>query len=103
MPTRLKRPSIIKQLIYTLMLSGFLAYMGYSVVSGQYGVESQRVLKNEIVKLEAKNTRLQEEINNYKSKIALFDPNKLDPDILSERARELLSMVHEDDRIILIP
>jgi len=103
MPTRLKRPSIIKQLVYTLMLGGFLTYMGYSVVSGQYGVESQRILKSEIVKLEAKNTRLQEEINNYKSKISLFDPNKLDPDILSERARELLSMVREDDRVIIIP
>ncbi len=100
MPTRLRRPSKIKQLGYTLLLAGFLAYMGFSVVSGQYGIESQDRLKNELIRLEAKNIQLQIAKDKLISQISLFDPEKLDPDILTQRARELLAMVHSDDRIV---
>ena len=103
MSTRLKRPSIIKQLGYTALLGGFLAYMGFSVVSGQYGIESQEELENQIIELKIENSNLTSEVENYKSKISLLDSKNLDPDILSERARGLLSMAKENDRIILFP
>jgi len=103
MPTRLKRPSIIKQLGYTVLLGGFLAYMGFSVTSGQYGIKSQKEIKIQTLELEEQNANLQKDVENFKKKIALFDSKNLDPDILNERARELLSMAQEDDRIVLIP
>ncbi len=101
MPTRLRKPSKIKQLGYTILLAGFLAYMGFSVVSGQYGIESQRELKSQLIQFEEKNAQLQIEKDRLVNQISLFDPEKLDPDILTQRARELLAMVHRDDRIIV--
>lgn len=101
MPTRLRRPSIVKQLGITALLVGFQAYLGYSAISGQYGIVSRQVMLEDMATLKAEKARLQAEIDEYRSRTALFDPAKLDPDILSERAMELLSMVHENDRIVV--
>ena len=101
MPTRLKRPSKIKQLSVTVLLTGLLAYLGYNAISGQYGINGRRQLQDEMVILNAQSARLQTEIDAYHQRIALFDPEKLDPDILSERASALLGMVHKDDRVIM--
>lgn len=103
MPTRIKRPSKTKQLSITAVLICFLGYLGYSVVSGQYGILSHEQMKMDIGELEAKSAKLQVAIDAYNLKIALFDPKQLDPDMLTERARALLSMAHEDDRIIILP
>jgi len=102
MPTRLRRPSKTKKLAITMVLVCFQAYLGYSVVSGQYGIISHEQLKMDISALEAESVKLQAEIDSYNMKISLFDPKRLDPDILSERARALLSMAHKDDRIVLL-
>ena len=102
MPTRHKRPSIIKQLSISALLLAFLAYMGFSAISGKYGTNNKKKLLADIVQLEAESAEMDKEIADYKKRIALFDPAQLDPDILSERARELLSMAHKKDRIIII-
>ena len=102
MPTRQKRPSIIKQLGITIMLGGFLFYMGYSAISGKYGTESREIMFEQIEQLELQSASLEVEIENHKQNIALLDPEKLDPDILSELARSLLAMSNEDDRIIIL-
>ena len=99
MPTRLRKPSRLKQLGVTLLLIGFQAYLGYNAISGQYGIEGRRQLVDQISELKAESARLQAEIDSYHHRIALFDPERLDPDILSERALALLSMAHTDDRI----
>lgn len=103
MLTRLKRPSLFKQLSVTVLLIGFQVYLGYSAISGQYGVEGRWRMQGEISVLKVESARLQAEIDAYKHRISLFDVKKLDPDILTERARELLSMAHKNDRIVLFP
>ena len=102
MPTRHKRPSIIKQLGISMLLSGFMVYMGHSAISGKYGIESAGQMSREIQELKSKSDRLQIELDALGQRISLFDPERLDPDILSERARKLLAMAHKDDRIVLI-
>jgi cell division protein FtsB len=103
MLTRLRRPSIVKQLGLTLLLVVFQIYLGHSALSGQYGVEGRWRMQGEISDLKVESARIQAEIDSYKHRIALFDSKKLDPDILTERARALLSMSHKDDRIVLMP
>lgn len=103
MPTRLKRPSILKQLAVTIVLVGFQVYLGYSVISGQYGLESRKELRTDIAELRVDRAKLQAEIDAYKHRIALFNPDRMDPDILTELARTLLPMAHKDDRIVIFP
>ncbi|AEQ51404.1 Septum formation initiator [Pelagibacterium halotolerans] len=102
MPTRVKRPSILLKLSMTAGLLAFQGYLGYHVVTGAFGIDSQREMLAEITILEARRAALETEIESYEHRIALFDPRRLDPDILTERARALLGLVHPDD-IIIVP
>jgi cell division protein FtsB len=102
MSTRLKRPSFWRQLLFTASLIALQGYLGYSVVSGQFGIESQEQMQVDIGELKAKSFALQAEIDSVRHRSSLFTPQKLDPDIVSERARALLSMAQADDLIIMV-
>lgn len=102
MSTRLKRPSFWRQILFTATLLALQGYLGYSVLSGQFGIESQRTLEGEIGELEATSAALQAEIDAYRHRAALFNPQRLDPDIVTEKARALLSMAQPDDLVVMV-
>ena len=101
MSTRLKRPSFWRQLLLGAGLVAFQGYLGFNVVSGQFGIESQKQMHADLKELRAQSGALQAEIDSYRHRVALFDPTRLDPDIVSERARALLSMAQPDDIIVM--
>jgi cell division protein FtsB len=102
MSTRLRRPSIWRQLLVTAALVAFQGYLGWNAIGGNFGVENQKVMKAEIVDLKVQSAALQAEIDAYRHKVDLFDPNKLDPDLLTERARALLSMAQIGDMVVMV-
>lgn len=102
MSTRLKRPAFWRHVAVALGLLAFQGYLGYSVVTGQFGIESQDVLQNEIDELSARSGALQAEIDSYRHRIDLFQTTRLDPDLVSERARALLSMAQPDDIVVMV-
>lgn len=102
MPTRLKRPSFWRQLLAAAGLVAFQGYLGFSVVSGQFGIQSQAQMHADIEELKAQSAALQAEIDSYRHRVALFAPTRLDPDIVSERARALLSMAQPDDIVVMV-
>lgn len=102
MPTRIKRPSILAKLAVTVALVGFQGYLGYHFFTGAFGIESQQVMLEEMEVLKARQAALQIELDAYRHRIALFNPHRMDPDILTERARALLGMVRPDD-VIIVP
>lgn len=102
MSTRLKRPSFWRHLALTLALIAFQGYLAYNVVSGQFGVESNKIMAGEIEELKARSGALAAEIEATAHRVALFNSSRLDPDILTERARALLSMSQADDVIVMV-
>jgi cell division protein FtsB len=102
MSTRLRRPSIWRQLLITAALVAFQGYLGWNAIGGNFGIESQKMMKAEIVDLKVQSAALQAEIDAYRHKVDLFDPNKLDPDLLTERARALLSMAQIGDMVVMV-
>ena len=102
MSTRLKRPSFWRHLALTLALVAFQGYLGYNVVSGQFGVESQKIMLGQIDELKARSGALAAEIEATTHRVQLFNSTRLDPDILTERARALLSMSQVDDVIVMV-
>ena len=101
MTTRLRRPSIWRQLLVTAALLAFQGYLGWSAIGGNFGIESQKLMKADIVDLKAQSAALQAEIGSYRHKVDLFDPKKLDPDLLTERARALLLMAQIGDMVVM--
>jgi cell division protein FtsB len=102
MPTRLKRPPFWRYLLVAGALIAFQVYLGFNVVSGQYGIESQKRMHAEIQELQAQSAALQASIDAYRHRVTLFDPQRLDPDIVTERARALLWMAHPADVVVMV-
>lgn len=102
MSTRLKRPAFWRHLLLTAVLIAFQAYLGYNVLGGQFGIESQKIMLVQIEDLKAKSSALAADIDATTHRVALFNSNRLDPDILTERARALLSMGQADDVIVMV-
>jgi cell division protein FtsB len=102
MSTRLRRPAIWRPLALTVALIGFQGYLAFSAIGGQFGTENQKRMLADIEVLEAKSSSLQAEIDAYRHRVALFDPGRLDPDIVTERARSLLNMSHPDDIVVMV-
>lgn len=102
MPTRLKRPAVWRPLGLTLALLGFQAYLGFSAIDGQFGIENRTQILLDIDQLKGKSAALQAEIDAYRHRATLMDTRRLDPDIVTERARALLNMANADDIIVMV-
>ncbi|WP_224702433.1 FtsB family cell division protein [Devosia aquimaris] len=102
MPTRLKRPALWRPLALTVALLGFQGYLGFSAIGGQFGIESRTQIMLDIDQLKAKSAALQAEIDAYRHRATLMDPRRLDPDIVTERARALLNMANADDMLVMV-
>ena len=102
MPTRLKRPAIWRPLALTVALLGFQGYLGFSAVGGQFGIENRAQILLDIDQLKGRSAALQAEIDAYRHRSTLMDTRRLDPDIVTERARKLLNMAHADDIIVMV-
>lgn len=102
MPTRLKRPAFWRPLALTVTLLAFQGYLGFSAISGQFGIESHETIVADIKVLEDKSAALQVEIDTFRHRISLMNPRHLDPDLVVERARALLNMAHADDILVMV-
>mgnify|MGYP000501128734 CR=1 FL=1 len=102
MPTRLKRPALWRPLALTAALLGFQGYLGFSAIGGQFGIESRTQIMLAIDQLKASSAALQAEINAYSHRATLMDTRRLDPDIVTERARALLNMANADDVLVMV-
>ena len=102
MPTRLKRPAFWRPLALTVTLLGFQGYLGYSAISGQFGIENREDILADIEILQDRSAALQAEIEAYRHRVSLMNPRHLDPDIVTERARALLNMANAEDVLVMV-
>ena len=102
MSTRLRRPSLWRQLLVTSALVAFQGYLGWSALVGNFGIEGRKSMQTDIDALKVQSGALSAEIESYRHKISLFDPKSLDPDILTEKARAMLSMAQTGDMVVMV-
>jgi cell division protein FtsB len=102
MSTRLRRPSLWRQLLVTAALLAFQGYLGWSAIGGNFGIEGRKAMLADIESLRVQSGTLGAAIDAYRHKVALFAPQSLDPDILTEKARALLSMSEAGDMVVMV-
>lgn len=102
MPTRLKRPPFWRPLALAGTLLAFQGYLGYSAISGNFGIESREAIHADIQVLKDRSSALQAEIDSFSHRNSLMNPRHLDPDIVTERARALLNMANADDILVVV-
>jgi len=97
------RRSRPRQATVLLLCLGLTAYFAHHAIYGRHGLETRStliersaLLEFEIKSLEAVRAKLERDV-------ALLCPEKPDPDIVEEIAREVLGFVHPDDVVVAHP
>jgi cell division protein FtsB len=87
--------------IFPVLALGAAGYFGYHLQIGDHGLKARADLERRKEVLAGELAGLQEVKNRLERDVALLRPESLDPDMLDERARAILNLVHSDDLILL--
>jgi cell division protein FtsB len=79
----------------------FIGYFGVNAFTGNRGLKAKQDLDAQIGELSAELARLKSERSQWERRIELLQSNRLDPDMLDERARTWLGYVHPHDVVTL--
>jgi cell division protein FtsB len=84
------------------VLAGLLiGYFGLHAYTGDHGLRARDELDKQIVTLTAQLDEANAEHDYWERRIRLLKPDGVDPDMLDERARELLDYVGPRDLILI--
>ncbi|MCF1502741.1 MULTISPECIES: FtsB family cell division protein [Hyphomicrobiales] len=100
MATRQRKQSKLKPLALPLGCLLVLAYFSYHAVEGHYGLEALETLEARKVDLNKELDELLAKRAKLERRVALLRPDSLDRDMLDERARQALNLVHPTDIVI---
>jgi cell division protein FtsB len=78
-----------------------VGYFAYHLVNGERGFIALLQLDQQIQEAKANAAILAKERTEVESRVALMRPDQLDPDMLEERTRLMLSVGHPDEVVIL--
>ena len=78
-----------------------VGYFAYHLVNGERGFIALLQLDQQIQEAKANAAILAKERTAVDSRVTLMRPDQLDPDMLEERARLMLSVGHPDEVVIL--
>jgi cell division protein FtsB len=101
MTTRQHRPSKLRRLVLPAVTAAFLGYFAYHAVHGEYGMVGRTKLESQAAELTAELARLDAQKADLLGRVELMRPSSLDQDMVDERARESLSMVHPNEVVIM--
>ncbi|MDJ0930763.1 septum formation initiator family protein [Breoghania sp.] len=101
MYTRQRKQSFLRRLILPGLSAALLLYFALHALSGDYGLIARGQLENNSHALERKLADLKQKRETLERRVVLLRPESLDPDMIDERARDNLNLVHPDEIVIL--
>ena len=102
MVTRKRLRSILTTLGLYVMAALLIGYFGVNAYSGNHGLKAKEDLDQQIATLSTDLDRLKLERAQWERRVALLRADRLDPDMLDERARSLLDYVAPNDLTLMI-
>jgi cell division protein FtsB len=102
MVTRKRLRSILTALGLYAVAALLIGYFGVNAFSGDHGLKAKQDIDQQTAALSVELSRLQVERAQWQRRIALVKSDKLDPDMLDERARALLDYAHPNDLILMV-
>ncbi|WP_298963168.1 septum formation initiator family protein [uncultured Roseibium sp.] len=101
--TRQRKQSFLRRLITPAIAIAALGYFGFHAMSGELGLVGRAMIERQVSELEAELADLSAERQELVARVSLLRPESLDPDMLDERARLNLNLVHETELVVLRP
>src|SRR5260221_5518393 len=95
--TRLK--SLLTGLALYTMAGLMVSYFGVNAYTGKYGLNARQEMDQEIIALTSELARLKRERAEGEQRVSLLRSDRVDPDLLDERARLQLDYAHPRDLV----
>jgi cell division protein FtsB len=80
----------------------FIGYFGINAYTGKNGLNARQGLDQQIADLAAELARAKAARARWERRVALLESDRIDPDMLDERARQLLEFVDPRDVTVMI-
>jgi cell division protein FtsB len=102
MVTHRRRRSILTALALYLIAALFIGYFGVNAFTGNHGLRAQQDLEQQMAAMKDELARVKAERATWEQRVALLRSDRIDPDMLDERARALLDYVDPRDVTLLL-
>jgi cell division protein FtsB len=103
MVTRRRLRSFLTALCLYVMAALLIGYFGVNAYSGNHGLKAKEDIDRQIAAMSTDLDRLKLERAQWERRVALLKSDKLDPDMLDERARALLDYADANDLTLTLP
>ncbi len=80
----------------------FIGYFGVNAYTGKNGINARQGLDQQIADLAGEVERVRAERARWERRVALLKADRIDPDMLDERARQLLNYLDPHDVTIMV-
>jgi len=102
MVTHRRRRTILTALGLYTFAALFIGYFGVNAFTGAHGLRAQADLDKQLASMDDELGHLKTERAVWERRVALLRSDKIDPDMLDERARALLGYVDPRDVTLLL-
>ena len=102
MVTHRRRRTILTVLGLYVFAAAFIGYFGVNAFTGNHGLRAQADLDAQLAATQAELSQAKAERAVWERRVALLRADRLDPDMLDERARALLGHVDHRDAVMLL-
>ena len=99
MVTRNRLRSVLNALALYTIAALVIGYFGVNAYTGKYGLNARQELDSEIVALTSELARLKRERAEGEQRVSLLRSDRVDPDMLDERARYQLDYANPRDLV----
>jgi cell division protein FtsB len=80
----------------------FIGYFGVNAYTGKNGINARQELNQQIADLASEVERVKAERERWERRVALLKADRIDPDMLDERARQLLNYLDPHEITIMV-
>jgi cell division protein FtsB len=99
MVIRARLKAFLTGLALYMMAAAIVGYFGINAYTGKYGLNARQELDQEIIALTSELARLKQERAEGEQRVSLLRSDRVDPDMLDERARFELNYVNPRDLV----
>src|SRR5499433_3626593 len=99
MVSRARLKSFLTGVALYTMAAAAIGYFGVNAYTGKYGLNARQELDQEIIALTTELARLKRERADSEHRVSLLRTDRLDPDMLDERARYQLDYANPHDLV----
>ena len=98
-----RRRTILTALGLYTFAAAFIGYFGINAFTGNHGLRAQIDLDQQMTAMQEELRQVKAERAIWERRVALLRSDRLDPDMLDERARILLNFSRKEDIIVFTP